>query len=92
MRIAGNVGSEAWRFWLETEASAPSGSLHIELTVSYWQRSTPALDKCACALLHVQSPHVGNGWSWHLAELTAVNCGTCGLPTRMRNAGGYVVV
>lgn len=42
VRIAGNAGSEEWRFWVDLMAG---GALHIEVAVTYWERSTPALDK-----------------------------------------------
>lgn len=42
VRIAGNAGSEEWRFWVDL---ATGGRLHIEVAVTYWQRSTAALDK-----------------------------------------------
>ena len=43
VRIAGNAGSEEWRFWVDLQPDR--GQLHIELAVTYWQRSTAALDK-----------------------------------------------
>ena len=42
IRIAGNNGSRVWDFWVDVGAGTP---LRLEVVVTFWQRSTAALDK-----------------------------------------------
>ena len=40
-RVAGDSGSEVWPFWVDL---ANASSLHIELSVSFWDRWAPEID------------------------------------------------